>query len=356
MCRLTCAFSPRVGTVVAAGPVGPPVLSSLVRALLVVNPKATTTSPRARDVIARALGSELKVDVRETAARAHATELAREAAADGYDVVVALGGDGTVNEVVNGLLADGVRADTPVLAVVPGGSANVFVRALGGPRSPVDATADLLAALRAGRTRQIGLGVADASAPGGGAQRRWFTFCAGLGFDAEVIERVERLRALGRTASPGLYVASAVRHFLVGADRRHPAVTLDVPGERSVGPLALAIVANTDPWTYLGSRPVHPLPRASFETGLDVLAPRGLGAARTLALIPGMLAPPRPEDDRAARRARAPWLRGVERRHDLDEFTLRCARPLALQVDGDLLGPVERVTFTSVPRALRVAF
>ncbi len=322
-------------------------MSGTVRDLLVVNPKATTTSSRGRDVIARALGSELKVDVRETCARGHASELAREAAADGYDVVVALGGDGTVNEVVNGLLADGVRPDGPVLAVVPGGSANVFVRSLGGSRSPVDATADLLAALRAGRTRPIGVGRATLTRPGGATDARWFTFCAGLGFDAEVIELVERLRGEGRAATPGLYVASATRHFFFGADRRHPAVTLEVPGEEPVGPLALAVVANTDPWTYLGSRAVHPLPLASFDTGLDVLAPRRLGTARMLRLLARMLS-----SDPGAWHRRC---RGVEQRHSLDGFTLRGARPLALQVDGDLLGRVDEVAFTAVPRALRVA-
>jgi diacylglycerol kinase family enzyme len=309
-----------------------------MRALLVVNPKATATTERGRDVIARALGSELKVDVVETRARGHATVLAREAAADDFDVVVTLGGDGTVNEVVNGLLAEGPGEDTPVLAVVPGGSANVFARALGGSRNPVEATADVLDALRAGRVREVGLGQANG---------RWFTFCAGLGFDAEVVELVERQRAAGRSASPGLYVRSAVRHFFAGTDRRHPVVTLDIPGEEPVSRLALAIVANTDPWTYLGSRAVHPLPLASFDSGLDVLAPRRLRTLSSLRLVGQML---------SAHRGRVgPTGRGVVARHDLAGFTLRAERPLALQVDGDLLEPSADVVFSSVPRALRVA-
>jgi diacylglycerol kinase family enzyme len=308
-----------------------------MRALLVVNPKATATTERVRDVIARALGSELKVDVVETRARGHATELAREAAAGDVDVVVTLGGDGTVNEVVNGLLDGGPREDTPTLAVVPGGSANVFARALGGSRNPVEATADILDALRAGRLREVGLGLAG---------ERWFTFCAGLGFDAEVVEAVERQRDAGRRASPGLYVRTAVRHFFTGTDRRHPVVTLEVPGEEPVSRLALAIVANTDPWTYLGARAVHPLPQASFDSGLDVLAPRRMRTLGSLRLVGQMLSK-RP-------RGEGPGGRGVVRRHDLAAFTLRAEHPLALQVDGDLLEPTDELPFRSVPRALRV--
>jgi len=259
---------------------------------------------------------------------------------------VALGGDGTVNEVVNGLLTEGARPETPVLAVVPGGSANVFVRALGGLRSPVDATADLLRALRGGRTRRIGLGSALVTGADGAQTRRWFTFCAGLGFDAEVIGLVERRRAEGRPASPGLYVASALQHFFLHADRR-PDIMLTVPGEAPIGPLPLAIVANTDPWTYLGPRAVHALPRASFEKGLDLLAPRHLGTLRTIALVAGMLAD--------TRRGHPRPHRGVERRHDLGAFALQAHRPRSLQLDGDLVGPVREVGFSSVPRALRVA-
>src|SRR5919206_1367731 len=134
-----------------------------MRALVVVNPAATATTPKGRDVLLRALGSELKVDLAETTHRGHARELGARAAADGVDVVVTLGGDGTVNEVVNGLLAGGHRPGLPVLAVVPGGSTNVFSRALGRSRDPVEATAEILDALRNGRTRLVSLGTASAS-------------------------------------------------------------------------------------------------------------------------------------------------------------------------------------------------
>ena len=163
-----------------------------MRALLVTNPTATTTTARSREVLARALASEVKVDVEETSHRGHAAALAVRAAREGLDLVVALGGDGTVNEVVNGLLTDGPRDGIPALAVVPGGSTNVFARAIGLPGDPFDATGQILEALRAGRTTTVGLGLAE---------DRWFTFNAGVGFDAEVVRRIERRRRAGEPPS-----------------------------------------------------------------------------------------------------------------------------------------------------------
>ena len=144
-----------------------------MRALLVVNRQATTTSERSRDVLVGALRSVTELEVAHTRRRGHASTLAAEAASSGVGLVVTLGGDGTVNEVVNGLMSVGADADQrPALAVVPGGSTNVFARALGLPRDWAEATGVILAALRDRRYRTIGLGRAD---------RRYFTFCAGLG-------------------------------------------------------------------------------------------------------------------------------------------------------------------------------
>src|SRR3954451_19353206 len=162
-----------------------------MRGLLVVNPKATATTTRTREVLLRALGSDLKLDVAETARRGHARDLARQATDDGLDVVVALGGDGTVNEVVNGLLANGPGPDVPSLAVVPGGSTNVFTRTLGLAQEPVEATGEILDALRTGSRRIIGLGrISETTDDPNPDAARWFTFCAGLGLDAEVVREV----------------------------------------------------------------------------------------------------------------------------------------------------------------------
>lgn len=304
-----------------------------MRALLVVNPKATTTSARARDVLAHALASEVKLDVVETAHRGHATELAREAAVDGLDVVVALGGDGTVNEVVNGLLHAGPQSGLPALAVVPAGSTNVFARALGMPNSAIEATSQLLEGLLEDRRRIIGLSQAN---------DRWFTFNAGLGLDAGAVRRVERARAKGRTATQPLYIRSAVREYYFGAAHHQPVLTLEREGEDPVR-LALALVCQADPWTFLGERAVRPCPEASFDTGLDVLGLTTTPLVGMLRHLRQILAKePRPRGRR------------VVALHNLAKFTLRADLPLPFQLDGEDLGDREYVQLRSVPQALEV--
>ncbi|MGW0657616.1 diacylglycerol/lipid kinase family protein [Streptodolium elevatio] len=307
-----------------------------MRALLVVNPKATTTSERTRDVLAHALASDLKLDVATTSHRGHATELAKSAVVEGVDLVIALGGDGTVNEVANGILADGPSPDLPAVAVVPGGSTNVFARALGLPNDPVEATGALLDALRSGRSRQVGLGMAD---------RRWFLFCAGLGFDADVVARVEDRRAEGSRSTPGLYVRSALRRFYrSGGTRRSGPLTLEVPGQDPVEGLCLGIVQNTNPWTYLGGRPVNACPDASFDLDLDLFGLTRMSTLPTLRHLSRML----------GTSGKAPHGRHVVSLHDCATFTLGAEEAVSLQVDGDHLGEHRNVTFRGVPRALRV--
>jgi diacylglycerol kinase family enzyme len=306
-----------------------------MRALLVVNPVATTTSARTRDVLASALEGELKLDVAHTGSRGHAARLARQARGDGLDLVVALGGDGTVNEVVNGLLADGPDGPLPALAVVPGGGANVFARALGLPKDPVEATGALLVALREQRRRSVGLGLAG---------DRWFTFNAGMGWDAEVVARIDRRRhSTQRPTTTGDYVRAAIAQFFLSTDRRHPALTLYRPGAEPVSGLHLAIVANTAPWTYLGDRPLLVSPDASFDTGLDLYALTRLHTLGTLAEVRRVLAGRRIGPGRRVLTA-----------HDLGELTLRAVRPVAAQVDGEPLGQVTELELRSVPNALRV--
>src|SRR6476646_5955128 len=134
-------------------------------------------SARERDVLAHALGGADELQIEETANRGHAAALACRAMRSNVDVVVALGGDGTVNEIVNGLLTDGVHDGVPALGIVPAGSTNVFARALGLPNDPIEATGVLLEALRAGRRRRVSVGRLD---------ERWFVFAAGVGFDAAI--------------------------------------------------------------------------------------------------------------------------------------------------------------------------
>ena len=307
-----------------------------MRAMLVVNPTATTTTERQRDVLIRALGSDLKVDLAETTNRGHAIELGAQAADAGLDLVVVLGGDGTINEIVNGLLGEGPWRGPddalPALAVVPGGSTNVFSRSLGISRDPVVATSELLEALRAGKSRRIGLGRLD---------ERWFTFTAGIGVDADAVRRVERARSRGRPSTPSRYARAAARSLL-SIDRRNPALTLERPGEEPVTGLFLGIAANTAPWTYWGSKPLVLTSGASFDGGLDLVAMRKAGLPGTLWAVSGML---------TAEGVRG---RGVMCFTDLPEFRLHGDVALPLQVDGDYIGEGSDVTFRSIPKAIRV--
>ncbi|MDA0634929.1 diacylglycerol kinase family protein [Nonomuraea sp. MCN248] len=319
-----------------------------MRAMLLVNPKATTTNARTRNVLIRALGAAVELAVEETAYRGHAATLAATARAKGYDLVVVLGGDGTINETVNGLLnpvngapeplGDDPSLTRPALAVIPGGSANVFARALGLPNNPVEATGAVLEALREGRKRTVGLGQALWE-----GESRFFTFCSGLGYDAEVIRAVEGLRGTGRKATPLRYVNTALSHYLA-TDKRHPAMTLTGPGVPTTRGVFLAIVSNTSPWTYLGPRPVTPTPWASFETGLDLLGLRRMGVTSLLPVIRHIL----------TERDSLPSGRYLTQLHDEAEFTLTASRPVAFQLDGDYLGEREAVTFRATPNALQV--
>ncbi|WP_327317757.1 diacylglycerol/lipid kinase family protein [Streptomyces sp. NBC_01235] len=320
-----------------------------MRALLVVNPAATTTSARTRDVLIHALASEMKLEAVTTEYRGHARDLGRQAAESGnVDMVVALGGDGTVNEVVNGLLHAGPDPENlPDLAVVPGGSTNVFARALGLPNDPVEATGAVLDALRENSVRTVGLGLA-AGTPGTedeAVPSRWFTFNAGLGFDAGVVGRVEQQRERGMKSTHALYIRQAVRQLLGESQRRHGSITLERPDAEPVTDLVLSIVCNTAPWTYLGNRPVYASPKASFDTGLDVLGLSRLSTA-AVARYGTQLLTSSPE--------RGPHGKHAVSLHDLDQFTLHSKVPLPLQMDGDHLGLRTSVTFTGVRRALRV--
>jgi diacylglycerol kinase family enzyme len=312
-----------------------------MRALVVVNPHATTTTERTRDVLLSALRNDLELQVAETTHRGHAVELGRQARADHLDLVVALGGDGTVNELINGLLETGLGTSddaVPDLAMVPGGSTNVLARNLGIPENPIEATGLLLDALRDGRRQPLGLGRLD---------DRYFTFTAGAGLDADVIHAVEDARDGGRKATPALYVRTALRRYFAQQDRKHGAITLE-PADSTAGEisgLGVVVISNCSPWTYLGSRPLRPTPHADFNSGLDVFGLDSLGLVPTLSSVLQM-----------ATRQRGPRGRHVVSLHNQSGFTLRADRPVPVQVDGDYIGERKVVTVSSVPDAVRLAY
>jgi len=304
-----------------------------VRVLVVANPNATATTARERDVLAHALGSAADLQLVETANRGHAAALACRAMRDGTDVVVALGGDGTVNEVVNGLLTDGVHDAVPAMGIVPAGSTNVFARALGLPSDRIEATGALLEGLRTGSRRAVSLGMVD---------DRWFVFAAGVGFDAAVVGSVERHRRRGTRSTHTLYARVALREFFRG-DRRNPKLHVELPDGTTHDDVFFLIVANTDPWTYAGNRPLRPTPGVTLDTDLAIYARRRMGAIGVLYGMARMSGP----NPRIGKR-------GAHVARDLETVTVRCDEPMPMQVDGDYLEPREKMVFRSVPRALRI--
>jgi diacylglycerol kinase family enzyme len=302
-----------------------------VRGLLIVNRNATSMTATVTDLAVRTLAGVLDLDVERTQYRDHARELA---AATTADLVIVHGGDGSINEVVNGLMGLN-SADRPLIAVIPGGGANVLARALGLPLDAAAAIRRAREAVEAGRHRTIGLGLAD---------DRYFTFSAGLGWDAEVVREVDRLRAQGRRESVPLFLRTMVHQYYASTDRRRPALTVERDGEPPVSGLFMTIVTNRSPWTYLGNRPLLPVPNPDFNSGLDLLALQRLRLITVLNAVGQMLYV----------RSRPPRGRNLLSVLGSESLTLRSARPIALQADGEYLGETEAVKFQFVPHALRI--
>lgn len=317
-----------------------------MRGLLVVNPKATATTDRTRDVLIHALADQFSLETVRTDHRGHAMELGQRAVHEGLDVVVTLGGDGTVNETVNGMMSvrgDRTADELPCFGAVPGGSANVFTRALGFPQDPVEATGELVDALRNDRTRTISLGLAEGTDDSGAQFTRWVTFNAGLGLDAEIIHAMETQRAKGKEATPTRYLFTSVRTFFQGTNRKLPAITLQTPGEDAIDHVFMAIIQKTSPWTYLGTLAVSPLPEASWDTGL------GVWAVRKMRVVDGLR-----YTRRILMQSKAGSTSGLYVGNDLAEFTATADPATPLQIDGEGLGSVARVRFTTHPKMLRV--
>lgn len=299
-----------------------------MKLLLVVNPAASSVTPRGRVVISRAFASLADVEVAVTTHRNHATELASQAVDNGTDVVVALGGDGTLNEVAGALAGSSVR-----LAVLPGGSTNVFARAIGLSDDPVEATGQLLPALEDLEHHEEHMGL-------GRANGRVFVFHAGLGFDAAVVHEVEKRGHLKRWVAHPLFVWSAFRTW-AGYDRR---ARFDVSLDGGpVRPSPLTIVLNRDPYTYLGDRPVSLAAGADFDLGMSVARFASLSMPRTLAAVAKALAPGGFEGNSF-----------ITIEHGIGQLRVEGKKPFAYQLDGDWIGLTERLDIEHLPRALRL--
>ncbi len=301
------------------------------RMLIIVNPYATTVSDRLRHLVVYALQGRFEVDAVDTEARGHATELCREAAHEGYDVVVAFGGDGTVNEAANGLIG----SPTP-LCCLPGGSANVFGKMLGIPGDVVDATEHLLAMADDWRPRRVDLGVVNG---------RCFTFASGLGLDASVVKRVDanpRLKArLGAYYFTWVALTTFSRRYLLSP----PRMIVRAHDEELRG--VTAIVQNGSPFTYFQNRPIEIAGGTTLDSG--VFSGGVLHRVTPVAMpFIGWRA--------FSRRARVVRHRHVTGLSDVTELEVRTAdgRLIPLQVDGDYLGDVAEARYSILPGALNV--
>lgn len=302
------------------------------RLLLIVNEHAYGVTGDRRTTIAETLSGAFKLEEASTERPGHAIDLTREAVLDGVEVVAALGGDGTVNEVANGLAG----TDVP-MAIVPGGMANVFARSLGIPNDSVAATHTLVNNSR-GSPRKLTLGVV------GG---RYFTSNCGVGLDAAIVRRVEEHQRAKKRGGDWFFVWTGVRVFFAGFDRRTPRIRLawgdDLEHHRDG--LFLAIVQNTSPYTYLRKRPMRLCPAAELDAGLDCIA---LDSLRTRVALPVVLS-----SFGSARHVGKPHILHLR---DQRRLSIDCERPLPLQVDGEYMGEPDHAVVEAVPNALSVIY
>lgn len=298
--------------------------------MLVTNPFATFTTPAGRDALDNTLAARYHVDVEHTTHRGHAGELGARAAAEGYDAVVVHGGDGSVNEVANGLLGHPDRSDLPpsaslpALGVVPGGSANVFARALGIDRDPLVATRQLMDMLDARQRRTISLGH---------TLGRWFLFNAGMGMDAIVVRQMEDKRQAGKKATAQRYLFTTVASFFSSA-HPSPTFTVEVPEHEPLTGVRFGFVSNTGPWTYLGARPIRTNPGTDFDHGLGVFAATSIGVLRNSVLGSKLLTGSK--DPRAGH---------LFRDDDVEWVRFTSEEPADVQMDGDYLGRHSEMLF-----------
>jgi diacylglycerol kinase family enzyme len=294
--------------------------------LLISNARAGSVSARKKEVITKALQADFKLEVVDTTHRDHATELAQDAVDRGFDAIVVFGGDGTVNEAAQGVVATDVA-----LGVLPGGSTNVMARSLGIPSDPVDATAYVASRLRSNTIRRIGVGRMNA---------RYFLFSAGMGLDAEVVRRVEADPEGKRKRADWTYVFNAFNAAFTEYRGAEPQITVEVDGHEPYRTL-LSICTNGRPFTYFKRFAVDVCPQSSLDKRLDVF---GLDRITTMTI------------------PRVVWAVFVSRGHvawkhshyhpDVAGASWRATRPTPVQLDGDYVGEWDRAAVRYVPESL----
>jgi len=302
---------------------------------MVVNAFASSVTARNRVIVHRALSQHHDVEVVETNRRGHATRFAHDAARRRLDAVVAFGGDGTLNEVATGL-----AGSSTALAVLPGGSTNVFARTIGLPNDPVQAVTAVVEALDAGSLRTVGLGRVD---------DRYFCFHTGIGFDAAVVAAVERHAQMKRWAGHPLFVTAALRTWIRGRRNRQGFhLSVDAADDDATGPpdvpvSLFTVVLNTNPYTYLGNRALDLSPAAGLDRPLVAISFTSLTARALLGSLAGAL-----------RGGGVKPANHLVVQTGVRHLCVEADEPFPYQVDGDHLGDTKRLDIGYEPDILRL--
>jgi diacylglycerol kinase family enzyme len=299
-----------------------------VRILLIVNSFASSVTPRNTVLVHEHLAKHHDVQVVETNERGHATRFAQDAASRGLDAVVGFGGDGTLNEIATGLAG----SDT-ALAMLPGGSTNVFVRTLGIANDPMVALTQLMAGIDRNEIERVSLGQANG---------RYFTFHAGIGYDAAVVEQVERRSSLKRLVGQPLFAYSALHSWFKSYDRKYPHFTMNIDG-RAIPNGFFSVVLNTNPYTFVGKHAIHLSSAASLEKKLVVVTFRKMTTPLMLKTLYSAL-----------RRGGLETSSVIDIATDVENVKIEFPAPFPYQLDGDYLGDTTSIDIKHCPEALRL--
>ena len=299
-----------------------------MRILLIVNSFASSVTPRNTVLVHEHLAKHHDVQVVETNERGHATRFAQDAASRGLDAVVGFGGDGTLNEIATGL-----AGSNTALAMLPGGSTNVFVRTLGVANDPMVALTQLMAGIDRNEIERVSLGQANG---------RYFTFHAGIGYDAAVVEQVERRSSLKRVVGQPLFAYSALHSWFKSYDRKYPHFTMNIDG-RAIPNGFFSVVLNTNPYTFVGKHAIHLSSAASLEKKLVVVTFRKMTTPLMLKTLYSAL-----------RRGGLETSSGIDIATDVENVKIEFPAPFPYQLDGDYLGDTTSIEIKHCPEALRL--
>ena len=299
-----------------------------MRILLIVNSFASSVTPRNTVLVHEHLAKRHDVQVVETNERGHATRFAQDAASRGLDAVVGFGGDGTLNEIATGL-----AGSNTALAMLPGGSTNVFVRTLGVANDPMVALTQLMAGIDRNEIERVSLGQANG---------RYFTFHAGIGYDAAVVEQVERRSSLKRLVGQPLFAYSALHSWFKSYDRKYPHFTMNIDG-RAIPNGFFSVVLNTNPYTFVGKHAIHLSSAASLEKKLVVVTFRKMTTPLMLKTLYSAL-----------RRGGLETSAGIDIATDVENVKIEFPAPFPYQLDGDYLGDTTSIEIKHCPEALRL--